>query len=438
MKQKGIAIFMIALLVIGGLATLTFYGIPNINGYKVPSVFDEGGITKGLDLVGGSSITYEADTESPTDDQMNSAVAMLRERLDNLGYYDATIQRRGDKKVLVEIPAITNPEEAVQKIGQTAKLEFRDADGNVLLDGSDVKSASAEYGQMSETSQPEQYVSLTLKSEAVEKWAEATRNAAARAGETDENGRAKNYISIVLDDEVQSSPNVKEEINSDTCVISGGFSAEKAKWLANIISAGQLPFALMDVELRSVGPTLGEKAFDLSMWAALIGILLVMIYMIIWYRLSGVMACIALVFYITLTIMILSPNWFGLDIALTLPGIAGIILSVGMAVDANVIIFERIKEELKNGKTVRASVDAGFKRAMSAIIDGNVTTLIAAVILWLLGSGSVKGFAVTLFIGIIISMFTAIVITRVLIRSMMNMGVRNPWLYGVRRRDINV
>ena len=209
MKQKGIAIFMIALLVIGGLATLTFYGIPNINGYKVPSVFDEGGITKGLDLVGGSSITYEADTESPTDDQMNSAVAMLRERLDNLGYYDATIQRRGDKKVLVEIPAITNPEEAVQKIGQTAKLEFRDADGNVLLDGSDVKSASAEYGQMSETSQPEQYVSLTLKSEAVEKWAEATRNAAARAGETDENGRAKNYISIVLDDEVQSSPNVK-------------------------------------------------------------------------------------------------------------------------------------------------------------------------------------------------------------------------------------
>ena len=435
MKQKGAAVLVIALLVIFGLAAVTFFGTPEINGKRFISVLEDGGITKGLDLVGGSSITYEADTESPTDDQMNSAVAMLRTRLDNLGYFDATIQRQGDKKILVEIPAISNPQEAVEKIGQTAKLEFRDADGNVLLDGSDVKSASAEYGQMSETSQPEQYVSLTLKSEAVEKWAEATRNAAARAGETDENGRAKNYISIVLDDEVQSSPNVKEEINSDTCVISGGFTADEAKWLANIINAGQLPFALKDVALSSIGPTLGEQAFTLSMWAALVGILLVMVFMLLVYRLCGFVADIALVFYISIVVMIISPVWFNLGITLTLPGIAGIILSVGMAVDANVIIFERIKEELKNGKTVKAAVDSGFKRAMTAIIDANVTTIIAAVVLWLFGSGPVKGFAITLFIGIIVSMFTAIIVTRLLLRSLVNLGVRNTWLYGVKRRD---
>ena len=222
-----------------------------------------------------------------------------------------------------------------------------------------------------------------------------------------------------------SSPNVNEAINSETCVIEGDFDAETAKQLANQIKSGTLPFALQPISQNSVGAQLGDDALNKSLIAGGIGLLLVMLYMIVMYRMCGLVADIALIGYIAIVALII--NGFGIQ--LTLPGIAGIILTIGTAVDANVIIFERVKEEIKSGKTLRASVDAGFNRAFSAIIDANITTIIAAVVLWYFGTGTIIGFAKTLFIGTLVSMFTAIFVTRFLLRQLVGFGSKNPKLY---------
>ena len=230
----------------------------------------------------------------------------------------------------------------------------------------------------------------------------------------------------MLDDQAISSPQVNEEINSDSCVISGGFTdASQTSELAALINSGNLPFSIKDVELRSIGPTLGERALETSLFAAGIGILLVLVFMLIAYRLMGFMADLALVAYIGIVVFIMS--YFRIN--LSLPGIAGIILSVGMAVDANVIIFARIREELALGKTIKASMELGFNRAFIAIIDANITTMIAAVVLYYFGTGTVQGFAVTLGIGTLVSMFTAIIVTKFLLRQMVNLNLRNPKLY---------
>lgn len=424
--KNGAGVFVFVCLCIVLLCSLAWFGLDAIG---LKGITEEGGITKGLDLVGGSSIVYQAETEEGTDldmtemaTAMNTVVTMLRQRLDTLGYTEATVAMVGTDRVRVEIPGIDNPEEAVQKLGSTAKLQFVDSNGKVVLEGADIKKAQAAYGQISENGADEHYVSLELNSEAIEKFADATEEMAKLQSS------GKNYISITLDGEAISSPSVSERIYSESCVISGSYDAADSQWLASIISAGQMPLVLRDIELRSVGPTLGMQALETSLIAGVIGIILVIIFMILVYRLLGVISSIALIAYMGI---------FGLllvlfNVNLSLPGIAGIILTIGMAVDSNVIIFERIKEELSIGKSIRASVKSGFDRAFAAILDANVTTIIAAVVLMIFGSGTVQGFAITLFIGVIVSLFMTLVITKILLNAVVGMNVKNIWLFAAK------
>lgn len=431
-KTKSVIGFVVMVVLIAFLAYLAAFGL-QVGDWLWPKALDEEyGITRGLDLVGGSSITFEAKTETPLDDaemkrQMDIAVGMLRERLDFMGYNEATVIASQDsRRVTIEIPSISDPEEAVQKLGSTAELEMIDGDGNVVLKGKEIKSAQAQYGQTSQSSAPENFVELEFTEEGRQKFAAATEKYSA----ADMISAGKNYISIKLDNEVKSTASFTEKLSESKVIIHGNFDAEEAKWLANIISAGQMPFTLEEAELRSVGPMLGEQALETCLFAGMLGLILVMVFMLVFYRVPGLLADIVLVGYVAIVALILLI--FRAQINLTLPGIAGIILSIGMAVDANIIIFERIKEELRAGKSIKASIDAGFSRAFSAIIDSNITTLIAAIVLIFLGTGPIQGFGKTLCIGILVSMFTAIVLTRLMLKCAVGMNIRNPKLYGAK------
>ena len=397
----------------------------------IPSVLDtDNGIRLGLDLVGGSRIVYEAEipdgyNQANLADDMNSVQKVIRQRLTDKGFTEATVTLTGDNRVTVEIPQITNPEEAVQTLGTTAQLTFIDADGKEWLTGSDIKKASYGYGRPTGNEVTDvHYVQVQFTSEGQKKFAEATGNIAARTDGT-------NIMAIVMDNQVISSPSVSSQIDSDSCVISGSFTRDSASELADLINAGQIPFSLKQVELRSVGPQLGADAMRTSLIAGAIGIVLVMLFMLIVYRIPGLVASIALCFYMVIETLIFSL----VRVNLSLPGIAGIILSIGMAVDANVIIFERVKEELKNGKTVKSAIDSGFKRAFTAILDSNITTLIACAVLFFLGTGTIVGFATTLGIGVIVSMFTALTVTHFLLNRMVDFRIRNPKAYGLRDRE---
>ena len=397
----------------------------------IPSVLDtDNGIRLGLDLVGGSRIVYEAEipdgyNQANLADDMNSVQKVIRQRLTDKGFTEATVTLTGDNRVTVEIPQITNPEEAVQTLGTTAQLTFVDADGKEWLTGSDIKKATYGYGRPTGNEVTDvHYVQVQFTSEGQKKFAEATGNIAARTDGT-------NIMAIVMDNQVISSPSVSSQIDSDSCVISGSFTRDSASELADLINAGQIPFSLKQVELRSVGPQLGADAMRTSLTAGAIGIVLVMLFMLIVYRIPGLVASIALCFYMVLEALIFSL----VRVNLSLPGIAGIILSIGMAVDANVIIFERVKEELKNGKTVKSAIDSGFKRAFTAILDSNITTLIACAVLFFLGTGTIVGFATTLGIGVIVSMFTALTVTHFLLNRMVDFRIRNPKAYGLRDRE---
>lgn len=424
MKKKSIVFLAFALIIAVVLNVVAFIGFDFGGNFKYGGVFDEKqGIRKGIDLAGGSVITFEANVNNPSDEEMKIAEDIFRTRLTNLGYTEARISMdTNSKQITVEIPAETNTEEAAKLLGTTAKLTFRDADGNVVLDGgTDIKDASYQYAQLSESAQPEPFVEITLKPEAVAKWAEATRTAAAR---TD----GKNYIEICVDDKPVSDepPYVKEEINSEKCQISGGFTPESAQMLANQIKSGKLPFDMKLITSDVIGAELGKDALPTAMMAAGIGIILIMLFMIIIYRVPGVIASIAMAIYVGIIALALGL----MHVNLSLSGIAGIITSLGMAVDANVIIFERMKEELKLGKTVKASVESGFNKAFSAILDSNVTTVISCVVLYLSGIGTLRGFAITLGLGVIISMFTAIVVTKFLLKQLVNLNIKNRKLYG--------
>lgn len=436
MKAKNVIAFLLVVAIIVACAYVAAFDV-KIGNFRVPSTFDKDlGIRQGLDLVGGSIIVFEPDVEDlskVTAEDMDSAEAIIRARLDAKNFAEATISRQGKTGIRVEIPEIDDPQEAVKMIGATAKLEFLDAEGKAIMDGSkeNIKGASALYGPISETSGNVHYVQLSFTKKGQKKFAEATQ-VAVNAGE------GKNIIAIALDGVVQMAPSVSEVINTESCVITGGYDSESADAVATLINSGQLPFALKDAELRSVGPTLGSTALETSLKAALIGILLVMLFMIIVYRLPGIVASVSLVAYVSLVTLIMAgffiPSWR--VVTLTLPGIAGVILSIGMAVDANVVIFERIKDELRAGKSVGAAVNGGFKRALVAIIDSNVTTIIASVVLYLFGTGTVKGFAITLFIGIVVSMLTAVTLTKFLLKQIVGFGIKNPALYGLsKRRD---
>jgi preprotein translocase subunit SecD len=419
MTSKSIGKFAIVIIIIALLAYVAAFGL-QVGNTKISKVFDkENGIKRGIDLAGGSALLFEPaeGAKGVNDAAIDAAQEVLRTRLTAQGYPEATVAKQGDKRIKVEIPG-EDIENAEELLGKTAKLTFTDADGNVVLEGADVKSAKAEYGAVA-SGKNEYKVVLNFTDKGTDKFSEATGRISQLAAEE------KNYISIVLDEAVVSSPRVSQQITDSECYIEGDFTSEEAKMLASQIQGGKLPFALTLAESRTVGATLGEKALSNALTAALIGLILVMLFMIIKYRMCGFVSCIALIGYVSIVALILG----ALRINLTLPGIAGVILTIGTAVDANVIIFERVKEELSNGKTIRASIDSGFHRAFTAILDSNVTTVIAAAVLYVFGTGTIQSFATTLFIGTVVSMFTAIVVTRFLLRQLVGFNLKNPKLY---------
>ena len=418
MKAKSIVKLLLTLVVIAALVIVTVPGF-TIGSYKLVPLKDN--VKLGLDIAGGSYVEYQAVegdsnlTDISTED-VDTTIAILRQRATAQGYTEAVVTYTNNGRFRVELPDVKDPNEASKLLGQVAKLTFTEPDGTVVIDGMHIEDATYQYGQVSENGGYQHYVSLKFTKEGTEKFAEATSRLVGQA------------ISINLDETLVSAPTVQTAITDGSAVITIGNSEDaetEARNLASLIRSGQLPFALSEVGLSTVSATLGQNSFQNALLAGLISIILIMIFMIIFYRLLGVVASLALAIYAIITVFIL--GLFGVN--LTLPGIAGIVLSLGMAVDANVIIFERIKEEMKNGKTLRASVDAGFHRAVTAIVDANVTTIISSVVLWILGSGTVKGFAITLFIGVVVSMFTAIFVTKFLLNILIEFNVKNRKLY---------
>ncbi len=351
----------------------------------------------GLDLQGGSNILLECvDTPNAKvdNDAVNRVLEIIRNRIDQLGVTEPTIQREGTRRILVQLPGIKDPEAAIDLIGKTALLEFKDENGKTLLTGAHLKKAITSYDRLGRP-----IVLIEFDKEGAKAFAEATSKNVGKV------------IKITLDGKEISAPVVQEPILDGKAQISGNFTVESAKHLAILLRAGALPVKVEIVENRTVGPTLGRDSIRKGIQAGIIGTILVLIFMLIYYKAFGFIADIALVANLIILLGVLA----GIKATLTLPGIAGIILTIGMSVDANVIIFERVKEELRSGKTLRASIDAGFAKAFRTIFDANVTTLIAAFALFFFGAGPIRGFAVTLSLGILSSMFTAIVVTKVIL-----------------------
>ena len=366
----------------------------------------------GLDLRGGVYVEYSAvpnaDIDADFSSLMEGTIAVIQQRLTDKGYAESTVQRVGNDGIRVEIPDVTDPAAVLELIGNPAKLEFKTPDGNVFMEGSMVETASYYYEQ------GDHQVAFKLTDEGAKIFADVT---AANIGRT---------LSIYLDGELLIDPTVESAIAGGSGVINGMGTAERAQTIAAQIQSGALPLELTQQKVDTVSATLGDDALSTSVTAAMIGILLVMMVMILRYRLNGVVASWALCIYIIVLFLLLAvlPG-----IQLTLPGLAGIVLGIGMAVDANVIIFERFNEEVRNGRPLKAAVRAGFKNAMSAVLDANITTLIASVVLLIYGTGSIQGFAKTLLLGVVVSMFTAIVVTRFLMRNIIGLGIANEKLF---------
>ena len=371
-------------------------------------------IKQGLDLQGGTHVVLQAD-DTPElkvdDDAVNRSVKIIERRVNELGLTEPVIQRQGKDRIIVELPGVKDPDKAIAMLGRTALLEFKDVSGKTVLTGKDLKDAKAQISQGNQS-----VVGLEFSDEGGKKFADLT---ARNIGKP---------IAIVLDGEVLTNPVVQEAITGGRAQISGSRTMEEAEHLAILLRSGSLPVKIEVMENRTVGPTLGQDSKEKSIKAFGIGVIGVFVFMILFYRLSGIVACIALLLYVMMLLLVMRY----LNATLTLPGIAGIILSIGMAVDANVLIFERFKEEIRNGKTLRSAMDAGFNRAFVTIFDSNVTTLMAAVILFYLGTGPIKGFAVTLAIGVILSMFSAITVTKFLLRFLISSNfTKNPAFFGV-------
>jgi preprotein translocase subunit SecD len=370
-------------------------------------------IKQGLDLQGGTHVVLEAvDTpEAKVDeDAVQRVVKIIEHRINDLGLTEPIIQRQGDRRIIVELPGINDPDKAIELIGKTAMLEFKDVTGTTVMTGTDLKNAQAQIEQSNKN-----VVALEFSDEGAKKFADLTTKNVGKP------------ISILLDKQVLTSPVVQEPITGGKAQITGSKTLEEAQNLAILLRSGSLPVKVEVMETRTVGPTLGMDSKEKSKTAFAIGISAIVLFMLVFYRLSGFVANISLALYVVLLLFGLK----SLNATLTLPGIAGIILSIGMAVDANVLIFERFKEEYRSGKTLRAAMDAGFSRAFSSIVDSNVNTLLAAVVLFFLGTGPVKGFAITLGLGIILSMFTAITVTRFLLKMLISANlVKSGKIFG--------
>ena len=412
MKSKGKSAAVLIVLALLA-AVLCFTATMGIGSGRKLSMHD---IKRGLDLSGGVSIVYQADKENVTDEEMRLATTLIQNRLDRKNWTEAEVSRQGNNRIRVEIPGVADAESAIEELGKTAQLTFMDESGNVLLDGSMIEDAKKEVGSVSSDSGSQPYVALKFNEEEKQKVADATKNNIGKR------------ILIVMDNDVISGPTVNSEITDGEAMITGGFTGDSAQELADLIKEGAMPFDLSVMEMNNIGARLGANAIETSLKSAVVGVALVLLFMLLVYRVGGFAADWALVIYMGLEVAVLSL----FNVTLTLPGIAGVILSVGMAVDANVIIFERFKEEVSSGKTMRSAVKTSFSRALPAILDGNVTTLIAAAILYFMGTGTIKGFAITLIIGIVLSMFTAVVITRLIIMGIIGLGINKQSYFAVK------
>ncbi|HBY21144.1 MAG: protein-export membrane protein SecD [Clostridiales bacterium GWE2_32_10] len=435
---------------------------------KIQNPLSYKNINLGLDLKGGVSIVYQADVANPSKQDMDSAVELLRRRLNAKNYTEAEVSLQGSNRIRVEIPGIGDPNQAVNEIGRTAELKFygltkeqeqaikessrNDAEallknmgieptyeqisqlaymnyvkgiqdkGDLVLRGKDIESAAKSFEQTAQVGPMEPVIMLKMTSEGAKKFADATRK------------YKGSYIAILLDNDMLSIPKVNDEIDAGTAVITGMNSEKEATTTAELINSGALPFKLKDIQRTAIEARLGQDALAGSIFAGIVGAGFIVLFMVVIFRFPGLVADMALMAYVFLVLAVYSL----FDVTLTLPGIAGMILSVGIAVDANVIIFSRIKEELNAGKTTRAAITAGFHKAMNAVMDGNVAAFIIALILYWQGTGPIKGFGQTLMIGILVSLFTAIVVTRYLLNAFVDLGVKNPTLYGAKRKLLTV
>ena len=375
-------------------------------------------ISLGLDLRGGVSTEYRV-TDTTVDNYeslLDGTVSALRTRLTNAGFTEATVAIQGNDRILVEIPDVDDPEQVAEIIGTPAHLEFRDPNGNVVFEGKDIKSAGAQWSDETSTKAG---VGFVLNSEASEAFAKATSEFLGQS------------ISIYLDDELISAPTVNQVITGGQGIITSSASEsteESVEWannLAMLIQSGALPLDIEEVETRAISATLGIEAIDGALLAGIVGLAIILIFMLVMYRLPGVAADMALLIYILIVFYVMAI----IGVQLTLQGVAGILLGIGMAVDANVVIFERFREELKDGRTPLNAVKFGFRNAGRAVLDSNVTTLIAAVVLMIFGTGTIKGFATTLLISVLASLFTAVVVTRWLLNLICRLDIRKRSAY---------
>ncbi|GAB6876090.1 protein translocase subunit SecD [Thermaerobacter litoralis] len=406
-RWRAVLTLILSLAILGGIAAWT------LADFKL-----QNRINRGLDLAGGVRVVLQG-VDKPgnpvTREKIDDAVEIIRNRVDALGVAEPVIQRQGEDRIVVELAGVKDPQEAIETIGRTARLEFRGPDGSVVVTGDQLVAGGIQVAA-DQAGRP--VVQLQFNAEGTEKFAEATRKF------------YRQPIFIVLDDQVISSPTVEAVITNGRAEITGIPTFDEAQRLAVALRYGALPVDLQVVENRTVSATLGADSLQRSVQALIVGGTAVAAFMLVIYRIPGFWAVVALAVYMLITAGAL----YGLNATLTLPGIAGFVMSVGMAVDANVLIYERIKDELKAGKTIRAALDAGFRNAFSAILDSNLTTLIAAAVLYGLGTGPVRGFAVTLAVGVVASMFTAITLTRFFLRNLVDAELfRQPArLFGVR------
>ncbi len=395
--------------ILGLLLLLAAVGLFGFLGYDT---MDD--IKLGLDLAGGVSITYRAVEENPSAEDMSDTIYKLQQRVQNYST-EAEVYQEGTNRINIDIPGVSDANAILEELGKPGSLVFTDEDGQVILTGDQVSSAKA--GIVDQNGQQSFVVSLTFTEEGTKAFADATT---ANVGKR---------IAIIYDNMVYSNPVVREPITAGQCQIDGMTNYDEAENLAATIRIGSLSLELEELRSNVVGAKLGQEAISTSLKAGAIGFAIVAVFMIVVYLIPGVAAVLALALYVGLILIMLS----AFDVTLTLPGIAGIILSVGMAVDANVIIFTRIKEEIGHGQTVKSAIKTGFAKALSAIVDGNVTTLIAAAVLYFRGSGTVKGFATTLAIGIVLSMVTALFITKGALYALYTLGFESPKFYGTKK-----
>ena len=414
-KKKGIITLVVSVLALIGFTFVTVFGLDS---GKTGSASN---IKLGLDLAGGVSITYEVvGEENPSAEDMSDTIFKLQQRADNYST-EAQVYQEGSNRINIEIPGVSDANAILEELGSPGSLVFLDKDGNEVLSGTDVADAQAVYETNSMGNQ-DPVVALTLTEEGTKKFAEATKAALPN----------HDIIYIIYDNMIVSYPSVQAEITDGHAVINGMESYEAASNLASTIRIGGLSLELQELRSNVVGAQLGSDAIRTSLIAGAIGLAIIVIFMIAIYWIPGVASALALCLYTAMLVLLLN----GFDMTLTLPGIAGIILSIGMAVDANVIIFARIREEIAAGKTVRSAIRIGFQKAFSAIFDGNVTTLIAAAVLGWMGTGTIKGFAQTLALGIVLSMFTALVVTRLILNALYAVGFQKEKFYGrVKERE---